>query len=67
MTSGFFHLGVYALDGGPWEGPVSWRKPVVFSLSFGIAGYVVLIGATTVLTYAGRAPTDLDTSSSPWR
>ena len=48
MTSGFFHLGVYALDGGSWEGPVSWRKPVVFSLSFGIAGYVVLIGAGLV-------------------
>ena len=37
VLSGLFHLGVYALDGGPWEGPVSWRKPVVFGLSFGIA------------------------------
>jgi hypothetical protein len=25
---------------GPWQGPVSWRKPVVFGLSFG----------TTILT-----------------
>ncbi len=37
VISGLFHLGVYLVDGGPWEGPVSWRKPVVFGLSFGIA------------------------------
>jgi hypothetical protein len=37
VLSGLFHLGVYVVDGGPWEGPVSWRKPVVFGLSFGIA------------------------------
>lgn len=36
FASGLFHLGVFAVDGGPWEGPVSWRKPVVFGLSFGI-------------------------------
>lgn len=36
FASGLFHLGVYAVDGGPWQGPVSWRKPVVFGLSFGI-------------------------------
>ncbi len=36
VGSGLFHLGVYAVDGGPWTGPVSWRKPVVFGLSFGI-------------------------------
>jgi hypothetical protein len=34
--SGLFHLAVFAVDGGPWEGPVSWRKPVTFGLSFGI-------------------------------
>src|SRR5690348_18278875 len=36
VASGLFHLAVYAVDGGPWEGPVSWRKPVTFGLSFGI-------------------------------
>jgi hypothetical protein len=36
VLSGLFHLLVYAVDGGPWEGPVSWRKPVTFGLSFGI-------------------------------
>jgi hypothetical protein len=34
--SGVFHLGVQLVDGGPWEGPVSWRKPVTFGLSFGV-------------------------------
>jgi hypothetical protein len=32
VLSGLFHLLVYAVDGGPWEGPVSWRKPVTFGL-----------------------------------
>ena len=36
MVSGIVHFGVYLVDGGPWEGPISWRKPVVFGLSFGI-------------------------------
>jgi hypothetical protein len=36
ILSGLFHGVVYLVDGGPWEGPVSWRKPVVFGLSFGI-------------------------------
>ena len=36
VLSGIFHLGVYVVDGGPWEGPLSWRKPIVFGLSFGI-------------------------------
>lgn len=28
------HLAVFLVDGGPWTGSVSWRKPIVFSLSF---------------------------------
>ncbi|MEU6995033.1 hypothetical protein ABZ953_30810 [Streptomyces sp. NPDC046465] len=36
VLSGLVHLGVFAVDGGPWEGPVSWRKPVTFGLSFGV-------------------------------
>jgi hypothetical protein len=34
--SGLLHLLVFAVDGGPWTGPVSWRKPVTFGLSFGL-------------------------------
>jgi hypothetical protein len=47
FASGLFHLAVYAVDGGPWEGPVSWRKPVTFGLSFGI----VLATITWVASY----------------
>ncbi len=30
------HLVVWAVDGGAWSGPVSWRKPIVFSASFAL-------------------------------
>ena len=36
IVSGLFHVLVYLVDGGSWEGPISWRKPIVFGLSFGI-------------------------------
>ena len=36
LASGVLHGFVYLIDGGAWEGPVSWRKPIVFGLSFGI-------------------------------
>ena len=36
VLSGLGHVLVFLVDGGPWEGPVSWRKPIVFGLSFGI-------------------------------
>ena len=36
VASGLFHLGVFVIDGGSWQGAVSWRKPATFGLSFGI-------------------------------
>jgi hypothetical protein len=36
IASGVAHLGVAAVDGGSWWGPVSWRKPVAFGLSMGL-------------------------------
>ncbi len=36
MLAGVFHLGVFFVRGGSWYGPVSWRKPTTFGLSFGI-------------------------------
>lgn len=47
VLSGLTHLVVFAVDGGPWDGPVSWRKPVTFGLSFG----VTLIALTWVTSY----------------
>lgn len=37
MASGAFHVLVYAIDGGSWAGPISWRKPILFGFSFGIS------------------------------
>lgn len=36
IASGVLHLGVWAVLGGSLEGPVSWRKPIVFGLSGGV-------------------------------
>ncbi|MFJ8545690.1 hypothetical protein ACIRFH_27425 [Streptomyces sp. NPDC093586] len=52
VLSGLVHLVVFAVDGGPWDGPVSWRKPVTFGLSFG----VTLITVTWVTSYLRVRP-----------
>jgi hypothetical protein len=36
LESGLVHLVVWAVAGGPWEGPVSWRKPILFGISGGL-------------------------------
>ncbi|HYI46662.1 MAG TPA: hypothetical protein VE174_14485 [Actinomycetota bacterium] len=36
LLSAIFHGVVFFVDGGPWEGPISWRKPILFGFSFGI-------------------------------
>lgn len=36
VLSGVVHLGVLVVTGGDWTGPVSWRKPATFGLSFGV-------------------------------
>src|SRR5690349_9565200 len=36
IASGLFHAAVLIVSGGTWEGPISWRKPMTFGLSFGI-------------------------------
>jgi hypothetical protein len=35
VASGILHVAVWAALGGPWEGPVTWRKPILFGLSGG--------------------------------
>ncbi|MGW2418233.1 hypothetical protein ACWC0C_03060 [Streptomyces sp. NPDC001709] len=52
VLSGLAHLVVFAVDGGPWDGPVSWRKPITFGLSFGLT----LIAITWVTSYLGVGP-----------
>lgn len=36
VASGWAHLLVWAMLGGPWEGPVTWRKPILFGISGGL-------------------------------
>ncbi|MEV4318285.1 hypothetical protein [Actinocrispum sp. NPDC049592] len=36
FVSGLVHLGVLVFSGGTWLGPVSFRKPMTFGLSFGL-------------------------------
>ncbi|MGW3196512.1 hypothetical protein ACWDBD_18355 [Streptomyces sp. NPDC001118] len=52
VLSGLVHVVVFAVDGGPWYGPVSWRKPITFGLSFGLT----LIAITWVTSYLRTGP-----------
>lgn len=36
LFSGVAHVAVWALLGGPWEGAVTWRKPILFGISGGL-------------------------------
>lgn len=36
VVSGLFHSGVGLATSGSWEGDISWRKPIIFSFSFGV-------------------------------
>jgi hypothetical protein len=53
MILGAAHLPVHLAAGAPWEGPLAWRKPILFGLSTGATllslGYVV-----GLLRWSGR-------------
>ena len=36
VASGLAHVAVWAALGGPWEGAVTWRKPILFGISGGL-------------------------------
>jgi hypothetical protein len=36
VASGLAHFVLWAVVGGPWEGPVTWRKPILFGISGGL-------------------------------
>jgi hypothetical protein len=36
IFSGLIHLAIWGAMGGPWEGPVTWRKPILFGISGGL-------------------------------
>ncbi|MBU6221294.1 MAG: hypothetical protein KGR24_00930 [Planctomycetes bacterium] len=36
VASGLVHGVIWGLAGGPWEGPATWRKPILFGISGGL-------------------------------
>src|SRR5215470_6765022 len=54
ILAGLFHLAVFAVRGGPWEGPVSWRKPTTFGVSFGLT-LMTVTWVTSYVRIASRA------------
>ena len=36
LASGLIHAVAWAVLGGPWEGAVTWRKPILFGISGGL-------------------------------
>ena len=42
LASGLLHVAVWMVDPSNWEGPVSWRKPILFGLSGGVT--VISVG-----------------------
>ncbi|ROQ63068.1 hypothetical protein EDD93_5805 [Streptomyces sp. 840.1] len=58
IVSGLVHLVVLLVDGGSWEGPVSWRKPVTFGLSFGLT-LIAIAWVSSYLRTGARARTVL--------
>jgi hypothetical protein len=36
VCSGLFHVLVFLASGGSWEGPISWRKPILFGITGGL-------------------------------
>jgi len=52
LASAIVHGLAFALDDRPWEGPLSWRKPLLFSLSFAL----LTASVAWVLTFLPRRP-----------
>lgn len=79
LASGILHLGVWVVDGGAWEGEVSWRKPILFGVSFGMfllsAGWVqgvlprsARFGWTTTVLIAGGGAAEVGLiTAQRWR
>src|SRR5207249_4741748 len=53
LTSGIVHLGILSLGGGSWDGPLSFRKPAVFGLSFGLT-LITIVWTASFLPLAER-------------
>jgi hypothetical protein len=52
-ASGLVHLGILAIGGGSWEGPLSLRKAMTFGVSFGLT-LVTIVWVTSFLRLTHR-------------
>jgi hypothetical protein len=52
IASAVFHTGVLLAGGGSLEGPVSWRKPILFGEAFGLT----LVTVAWIMTFLPRRP-----------
>jgi len=50
IASGLFHVLVFLISGGSWEGPISWRKPILF----GITGGLTTVSVAWVMGYLNQ-------------
>jgi hypothetical protein len=50
ILSGLFHVLVFLISGGSWEGPISWRKPILF----GITGGLTTVSVAWVMGYLAQ-------------
>jgi len=53
LGSGLIHLGILAIAGGSWEGPLSLRKAATFGLSFGLT-LVTVVWVASFLRLSDR-------------
>jgi hypothetical protein len=58
LVSGLIHLGILAVSGGSWMGPLSLRKPMTFGLSFGLT-LLTITWVSSFLRLGDRARTVL--------
>jgi len=56
FVSGLFHLGILIATGGSWDGPLSWRKPATFGLSFGLT-LITIVWVTSFVRLRERTRT----------
>jgi hypothetical protein len=54
LLSGLVHLAILVGGGGTWEGPLSWRRPTTFGLSFGLT-LIALAWVTSHLPLGDRS------------
>lgn len=56
LASGLLHLAILVMSGGSWEGPLSWRKPATFGLSFGLT-LMTIVWVTSFMRLRERTRT----------